>query len=188
VALGLLDAGRVVLGVLGCPNLPAPDGSIGTLFVAQRGKGTVQRSLAQGGEQPARVTDLSDPTDASFCESVESAHSAHDRHQAIANHLGTSAAPFRIDSQCKYGAVARGQASIYLRLPTSATYQEKIWDHAAGSIVVEEAGGRVTDIHGNSLDFSRGRTLERNQGIVATNGTLHERVLEAIRATKPAES
>ena len=50
--------------------------------------------------------------------------------------------PVRIDSQCKYAVVARGEASIYLRLPTRADYREKIWDHAAGTLIVEAAGGR----------------------------------------------
>ena len=89
--------------------------------------------------------------------------------------------PYRIDSQCKYAAVARGDASIYLRLPTSAEYREKIWDHAAGAIVVEEAGGTVTDVHGNALDFSCGRKLENNQGIISTNGRFHAEVVDAVK-------
>jgi hypothetical protein len=32
-----------------------------------------------------------------------------------------------MDSQCKYAAIARGDASIYLRLPTRADYRERIW-------------------------------------------------------------
>ena len=44
----------------------------------------------------------------------------------------------------KYGALARGNGSVYLRLPTPGKrYIEKIWDHAAGQIVIEEAGGKV---------------------------------------------
>jgi 3'(2'), 5'-bisphosphate nucleotidase len=91
-----------------------------------------------------------------------------------------------MDSQCKYGAVARGDASIYLRLPTRSDYQEKIWDHAAGMLVVEQAGGRVSDIDGAPLDFRHGRTLARNRGVVATAGGVHARVLEAIREARAA--
>ena len=60
--------------------------------------------------------------------------------------LGINAPPVRIDSQAKYALVARGEADIYLRLPTRADYREKIWDHAAGALIVAEAGGVVTDI------------------------------------------
>ena len=105
---------------------------------------------------------------------------------AIARRLGIEREPFRIDSQCKYAAVARGDASIYLRMPTRKDYREKIWDHAAGKIVVEAAGGTVTDVNGRTLDFRHGRTLEENRGIVATAGPIHDAVLEAVRQVRGA--
>lgn len=179
VALALIEDGEVVLGVLGCPNLPQ-DGGTGCLFVAFRGQGAVVRSLDRGDERPIRVSDVSNPAAAVFCESVESGHSSHDDAARIAARLGVTAPPVRMDSQCKYAAVARGDASIYLRLPTRADYREKIWDHAAGWMIVTEAGGRVTDTRGEPLDFSRGRTLDRNAGVIATNGRLHDRVLEVV--------
>lgn len=49
--------------------------------------------------------------------------------------LGVKAPPVRIDSQAKYGALSRGDGAIYLRFPHKG-YREKIWDHAAGTIVV----------------------------------------------------
>lgn len=189
VALALLDEGEVVLGLLGCPRLPRsfaePDSPRGVLVVAESRHGTVQEPLDdESDEQAVRVASTEDPRHATFCESVESAHSAHDRHAAIASYLGVGAPPLRIDSQCKYAAVARGDASIYLRLPTSRSYEEKIWDHAAGYLVVREAGGRVSDADGRELDFSCGRTLRKNRGIVATNGRLHDPLLEAVAATR----
>ncbi len=95
--------------------------------------------------------------------------------------VSASAAPVRLDSQAKYAVVARGEADIYLRLPTRQDYREKIWDHAGGVLIVEEAGGRMTDIHGRPLDWTCGRELLRNQGVVVTNGQLHEPVLDAVR-------
>ena len=94
--------------------------------------------------------------------------------------LGIAVDPVRLDSQAKYAVVAQGQAEIYLRLPTRKDYQEKIWDHAAGSIVVEEAGGRVTDVLGKPLDFSQGRTLANNRGVVASNAAVHDRFLQTL--------
>lgn len=64
---------------------------------------------------------------ASFCEGVEAGHSSHGQQAAIAQALGITNASVKMDSQAKYATVARGVADIYLRLPTSATYQEKIW-------------------------------------------------------------
>jgi 3'(2'), 5'-bisphosphate nucleotidase len=187
VALGLIEDGEVVLGVLGCPNLPSADGGApGALFAAA--KGGPARLLALGGTddrgREIRVARVASAAEARFCESVESAHSNQDEAARIASLLGIRSEPYRIDSQCKYGAVARGDASIYLRMPTRKDYQEKIWDHAAGKIVVECAGGTVSDAVGKPLDFSCGRTLDRNRGVVATCGTIHDEVIAAVKQVR----
>lgn len=119
---------------------------------------------------------------ARFVESVESGHGHHDLQQAVARAVGISRPSLRMDSQAKYGVVARGDAVLYLRLPSpkSPDYREKIWDHAAGALIVEEAGGRVTDMFGRPLDFASGRKLAGNQGVVVSNGLLHTTVLEAL--------
>lgn len=183
IALGLLEHGRIQVGVLGCPNLPGPDGQLGCLLTATRGGGAQILPLTGKGFEGAkdiRVSDITDAAAARFCESVESGHSDQDQSAQIANALGITEEPVRVDSQCKYAIVGQGLAQIYLRLPTRADYREKIWDHAAGLIVVEEAGGRVTDVRGHDLDFGHGRQLENNSGVIATNGPIHDKVLEAV--------
>jgi 3'(2'), 5'-bisphosphate nucleotidase len=181
IALALIDDGEVILGVLGCPNLANPDGSIGAIFAATDGV-----ALAWYGEStaPLAVAVAAPATlaEARVCESVESGHSDQDHSAQIIARLGITAESFRIDSQCKYAAVARGDASVYLRLPTRADYREKIWDHAAGKFVVEQAGGVVTDVTGAPLDFSCGSTLAANSGVVATDGRFHDQVIEAVQA------
>lgn len=188
VALALVENGEVILGVLGCPNLPLdaakPDGPAGCLFVAARGGGAQMRPLAGGPERQVHVTSVADVADAVVCESVESGHTSHGRAASVAQRLGITAPPLRMDSQCKYAAVARGDASIYLRLPTRADYEERIWDHAAGWMVIHEAGGEVTDVDGRPLDFGLGRTLRANRGVVATNGRIHDAVIAAVRAAR----
>ena len=186
IALALIENGEVVLGVMGCPNLPLRsiseprDG--GCLFVAAKGCGT--RMIALGGahgECDAHVASAAAVSDAAFCEPYETGHTRHDTSAEIARLLGVIAEPVRLDSQCKYAVVARGEAGVYLRLPTRADYQEKIWDHAAGMLAVTEAGGRVTDINGAPLNFSLGSTLRANKGILATSGTIHDAVLAAVK-------
>jgi 3'(2'), 5'-bisphosphate nucleotidase len=185
VALGLIEDGEVVLGVLGCPNLPCEAG-VGALFSALRGEPARERSLwdVDAREREISVSSITSAADARFCESVESAHSDQKESARVAEALGIRTQPYRIDSQCKYAAVARNDASIYLRMPARADYHEKIWDHAAGKLIVESAGGRVTDVGGRPLDFTRGRTLARNQGVVATNGAIHDEVIEAVRRAR----
>jgi 3'(2'), 5'-bisphosphate nucleotidase len=177
IALALIVDGEVVFGALGCPNLPNGDGSRGALFVAAGDGCTVE---AGGAVTRAHVASPTSLREARVCESVEAAHSDHDASARIVARLGIEAAPYRIDSQCKYGAVARGDASIYLRLPTRPGYVEKIWDHAAGAFVVQQAGGRVSDVDGLPLDFTHGRGLAANRGVVATDGRFHDDVVTAI--------
>ena len=116
------------------------------------------------------------------CESVEAGHSRLDDTARIVQHLGAGGHPARLDSQCKYAVVARGQADAYLRLPTQRSYVEKIWDHAAGAIVATEAGAVVTDILGQALDFSRGTGLTANRGVVCAAPGYHAALLAAIAA------
>ena len=186
VSLALIIDGKITVAILGCPNLPLEAGGPadgGSLFTAVRGRGAFVQTCA--GEAalnaPVRVTTTSNWADVRLCESVESGHSAHDRSAVISSSLGIQREPVRLDSQAKYAVVARGEGDLYLRLPTRADYREKIWDHAGGVLVVEEAGGRVSDIDGKPLDFTQGRELSANRGVVVTNGKLHDDVLTAIR-------
>lgn len=183
IALALIINGEVKLGVLGCPNLPQklddPQARRGCLFVAERGAGT--RMLPLDGQDSERIH-ISEAIHR-FAESVESTHSDLDTHAQIAQQVGIIEPPIRLDGQGKYGVLARGEASVYIRLPNPATpdYREYIWDHAAGMIVVEEAGGVVTDVDGRALDFSQGRRMTTNRGILGTNGKLHPQLLACVR-------
>ena len=142
IALALIVDGEVKLGALGCPNLKRnlddPQAQRGCLFVAERGAGTRMLSLDAQFSEGVRISH----TAHRFAESVESTHSDLDTHAQIAQQVGIVEPPIRMDSQVKYGVLARGEASVYIRLPNPMTpdYRECIWDHAAGLIVVEEAG------------------------------------------------
>ena len=72
-----------------------------------------------------------------------------------------------------------------LRIPTKyiggKDYQEKIWDHASGSLLIAESGGIVSDMHGAPLDFSKGRTLSANEGVVAAGRGVHGKAVEAVK-------
>ncbi|KAI8929875.1 hypothetical protein BC831DRAFT_441385 [Entophlyctis helioformis] len=188
VCLALIVDGVVQLAVQGCPNLPRKLSAAsepverGSLFVAVRGQGAFERSFESSAEEQIHVSPVSSASETQFCESWESGHSSQTDAARIGALLNITRPSIRMDSQCKYGVIARGDAGIYLRIPTRADYQEKIWDHAGGSLLVQEAGGQVCDIHGKPLDFSLGRTLNGNKGVVATNGRTHEEVMKAIKA------
>jgi 3'(2'), 5'-bisphosphate nucleotidase len=94
-----------------------------------------------------------------------------------------------MDSQAKYAVLAAGAGDLLLRLLSARhpNYREKIWDQAAGALIVEEAGGRVSDLEGQPLDFTAGRTLARNRGLLASNGYLHAVALRAVQQVCPAD-
>ncbi|RDA86672.1 hypothetical protein CP532_5053 [Ophiocordyceps camponoti-leonardi (nom. inval.)] len=205
VCLALVVDGDVKVGVLACPNLPVDDDARltdlsdptstssssspptqrGVLFSAVLGQGATSRPLnssdADKTPRPIAMRPIRDLSRATFCESVEAGHSSHGDQAAIARLLGITEPSVRMDSQAKYGSIARGAGDIYLRLPVKASYQEKIWDHAAGDLIVREAGGHVSDIYGKRLDFSVGRTLADNKGVVAAPAAIHPEVLKAVQ-------
>ncbi len=188
VALALVANGRVEIGVLGCPNLTDaqhPDLSgPGSLVIAVRGQGAWTTSLASPGEfQRLSVSVQTDPAQARLLRSVESGHTNVSQVDVFAQALGIQAEAVLMDSQAKYAVLAAGQGDLLVRFlsPAQPNYREKIWDQAAGSLVLEEAGGRITDLDGRPLDLTTGRSLRNNRGILASNHVLHDSALAALR-------
>jgi len=195
IALALMEDGVVTGGVLGCPNMPSekipkgataiPTASPGCLFVAYKGCGTTACSLDARLplEEGVKVTTtkVTKASEATYMESWgDSVVAAHGFTNRLSDAMGMTSPPVRIDSMAKYAALARGDTNMYLRFPP-AKYREKVWDHAAGAIVVQEAGGVITDGSGKPLDFSNGRFLDIDIGIVATSTPeLHAKLLETI--------
>ncbi len=208
VALALIENGEVKIAVLGCPLLKdacAVDkkGS-GSLVLAVKGKGTWVRPLTKRKDwKQLRVSFRSDPKDAILLRSIEEDQVSRSYADKLVKILGIAQPAIWMDSLAKYTVIASGAGDILSRIPTAVAPgrppgtaepsarpalsqaapngAEYIWDQAAGALAIEEAGGRITDLDGNPLDFSCGKKLFRNRGIVATNGHLHEKVLEAIK-------
>jgi 3'(2'), 5'-bisphosphate nucleotidase len=211
IALALMDEGDLKVGVMGCPNMPKSGDVLefetsytygfsprlvskmlagdslgwykGCIFTAVRGHGAymfpTDPSLKIDPLQVS-VSDAFDPRKAKFTEPVMKANSSQGFTAAVATNLGIESKPLRIYSQVKYGSVARADADVFMKFP-KAGYQEKIWDHAAGVILVEEAGGRVSDAGGAPLNFAGGRFIENlDRGIIAASSALHERLLDAV--------
>lgn len=127
---------------------------------------------------------------ATLCQTVEKANSSHSFTDGLAHSVGFSNKPLGVKSMMKYVALACGDAEVFMKFARTG-YKEKIWDHAAGFIIIQEAGGTVTDARGSSLDFSKGSSyLEGiDRGIVACAGaTLHEKIIDAVDASWASSS
>lgn len=188
IALAYISLGTVQIGILACPNLSQANiiekGGAGSLIYAVRGQGCWTVPLFSDERQPSRlqVSKQTDISQAVMLGSYEGSHTNPEKINEFLKLCNNLTPTFRLDSQAKYAILASGHADILLRLlsPQNLDYKEKIWDQAAGAIILEEAGGRITDLFGKSLDFTQGRTLAGNRGILATNGLIHDQTLDIL--------
>jgi 3'(2'), 5'-bisphosphate nucleotidase len=192
IALALVEDGVVQLAALACPSLSLSGprsvrtaGALsghGGLAVAVRGRGAWW--LVPAAEEMTRLTVSAtrDPARARVLHSFEPAHSRMDELGQVLHAMGIQAGPLLMDSQAKHAVLAAGRADLLLRFPTRSDAHDWIWDQAAGALLIEEAGGQVSDLTGRPLDFSTGRRLLRNSGLVASNGWLHDAALRTIAA------
>jgi myo-inositol-1(or 4)-monophosphatase len=137
------------------------------LFTAERGGG------ARLNGQPMRVSACSTLLDALLVTGFH--YNIHlERRRQVATFgafLGEAQAVRRIGSAAlDLCYVAAGRFEGY--------WEERIhpWDIAAGSLVVEEAGGRLSGVDGAPFDVFAGH-------LVASNGPVHEAMLQVIRDT-----
>jgi HAL2 family 3'(2'),5'-bisphosphate nucleotidase len=174
IAIGVLDGGEPIGGVLVCPNLPSKHVAdrVGVIFVAQRGGGAFERPL-DGGEL-RRIAVAKERG----AEQVR--HGDPRLVDDLIEELGLRGGEVRYDSQVKYGVLARGDAEIYLRPRSKPTWRDHVWDHAGGVLVASEAGARISDQEGHALDFATGRRLENNRGVLASHGPLHDAIVAAL--------
>ncbi|CCE65609.1 hypothetical protein TPHA_0M00340 [Tetrapisispora phaffii CBS 4417] len=193
VCLGLIVDGTTQVGVLGCPNLSLKEyggekdiegyEKFGYIFRAVRGQGAFYQPNASDPTDNSHwttchVRQLQDAQQMISLEGVEKAHSSHSEQSEIKREQGITKT-LHLDSQAKYCLLALGLGDVYLRLPIKLSFQEKIYDHAAGNVIVHEAGGIHTDAMENvPLDFGNGLTLS-TKGVIASSGPqrLHDAVV-----------
>jgi 3'(2'), 5'-bisphosphate nucleotidase len=189
VALALIENGKVRLGVLACPNLrdarSRDVGGTGTLAFAEAGKGAWFTPLKKEGPvQPMKVSSCSDVAESVLLRSSDEAHMDVDKTKKLLETGRVTKPPVEMSSLAKHVMLASGAADFFLRLlpPKSPEYREKIWDQAPGIVMIQEAGGLLTDSDGKPLDFTRGRTLADNRGLLGANAALHPKILSILKS------
>ena len=178
-AIALFENGDIKSAAVGCPEIEY-NGVKGAVFFAERGKGAYIKSFNSHSFEKISLDSLTDEN-LRFVQSVDSGHGDLIRQEQIAKNLGIVNPPVQMDSQVKYCIVAWGKAALYVRIPSQKRpdYKENIWDHMPGTLIVEEAGGIVTDINGLRLIFDDVKMMH-NTGIVAAAANLHEKVIKEI--------
>jgi myo-inositol-1(or 4)-monophosphatase len=159
VCIALVDDGRPVVGV---EYNPAAD----RLYVAVRGAGTTVNGT------PARVSTTANVADAVVLASrSEDKRGEWDPFKSRMHVRLTGSVAFKL-AELSTGA---GDATFTLT-------PKNEWDICAGTLLVEEAGGRVTDLAGAPLRFNEPKTLR--PGMIASNGVLHEALLAVIASVQ----
>jgi len=177
IACGLLVDGEAAEGIVAAPGY----NENGALFYTR--DGAVWRAPIDGGPGArVAVSQRRGAHELVAAQSFEKRHASKSRMRRARELAGLGKARVReLDSMEKYALVACGDADLYMRLPPSGShYAHKIWDHAAGTALVIQAGGQVTDLDGGPLDFSQGDTLP-NAGMVISSGQHHDRIIAAIQ-------
>ncbi|KFA62547.1 hypothetical protein S40285_05693 [Stachybotrys chlorohalonatus IBT 40285] len=197
VSLALVEDGREVVGVLGCPNVKLADGRIeetsvdpdglGIMLTAVRGQGSTSRHLPARGLVPpavplARLRAPADPRRIHVVDSLLSKAYDHDVVRRVAHRLGAPYPGTEVySSHVRYAALIVGGGDFQLRVPVGPRTKMCVWDHAGAQLIFTELGGKVTDLDGNPIDFGAGRDLNRNRGMVAAKEDIHNTILELVR-------
>ena len=75
----------------------------------------------------------------------------------------------------KVGLIIEQQCDVYIHLSP----RTKQWDTCAPQLVLTEAGGQLTDLFGQPLNYNVPDVNNRN-GLVASNGAAHELIIETL--------
>jgi 3'(2'), 5'-bisphosphate nucleotidase len=165
VQIGLAISGEPVVGVVYVP-------AHGHLYFAARDQGSFVK--IDGGE-PRRLQ-ASDTTDLSQMNLAVSRNHRSPKISRIVSELGLKSEIQRGSVGLKVGLVAEAICDIYIHLSP----RTKFWDTCAPQIILEEAGGRLTDLFGERIRYGIS-DVQNHGGIVAANGFVHETVIARLR-------
>ncbi|KAI1433599.1 carbohydrate phosphatase [Xylaria sp. CBS 124048] len=198
INVALLEGGRQVLSVVGCPTLPVnatapihnrtvdPTGR-GSIVFAIRGHGTYVRPLVETPGE-ARVRKI-EPLPASVAPADLRAVSCYhmldsgvdDAHEAVMARLGitTKGCDF-LAWVLRWVTLGLGLANITVWIYKKRERCGKIWDHAGAMLLFEELGGKITDIDGKDINLDAGRLMVENHGFIAAPRDIHHMVVKAV--------
>jgi 3'(2'), 5'-bisphosphate nucleotidase len=164
VQIGLTEEGECVLGVVYQPLT-------GVLYRAVRGEGSwIERPQFE----PERAH-VSNKTDPSSMRLAASRSHRSPRMNKVVEQFGFREEVRRGSVGIKIGLLVEQQCDLYIHLSS----RTKQWDTGAPEVILTEAGGRLTDLFGNPLNYNVPDVQNRN-GLVASNGAAHDRIIATL--------
>jgi 3'(2'), 5'-bisphosphate nucleotidase len=164
VQIGLVEEGEPVMAVVYVPLTH-------TLYRAVIGNGSWI-------ERPQRETDQAAVSDRQTFATMRLAASRSHRSprmNRVVQRFGFREEVQRGSVGIKVGLLVEQQCDVYIHLSP----RTKQWDTCAPQLILTEAGGRLTDLFGQPLNYNVKDVNNRN-GIVASNGAAHEMIIETL--------
>ena len=163
IMIGLVRKQVPVLGIIYCPPQ-------NTLYVAQQNQGSYQLA----GEKWSKIS-VSTISDLTKSRTVYSRHHSEESERLFFKYIKTKKLTKR-GSSLKAIDVASGTSELYF----TSTNKIKQWDTCASYCLVKEAGGNMTDVYGNDLNYNVDDVNHQN-GIIVSNGLVHEKVINSYK-------
>jgi 3'(2'), 5'-bisphosphate nucleotidase len=164
VQIGLVEEGEVVVAIVYQP-------ATGVLYHAVRGRGTwIERP-----EFPPEQAHVSDTREFSTMRLAASRSHRSPRMNKVVQRFGFREEVQRGSVGIKVGLLIEQQCDVYIHLSP----RTKQWDTCAPQLVLTEAGGRVSDLFGQPLNYNVPDVNNRN-GLVASNGVSHDQIIETL--------
>jgi 3'(2'), 5'-bisphosphate nucleotidase len=163
VMIGLVEEGVPVLGVV---YQPLSD----ELYYAVEGSGAWLR--VGSSRRRLQVSDIADPARMRLVVSRSHREPLVD---AIKERLGIERERISGSVGVKVALIARGECDLYLH-PSPHT---RLWDVCAAQVLLQEAGGVMTDMRGDRIRYDLPE-IHLRQGIAASNGSVHEKILAQV--------
>ena len=163
IMIGLVRKQVPILGIIYCPPQ-------NTLYVAQQNQGSYQLA----GEKWSKMS-VSTISDLTKSRTVYSRHHSEESERLFFKYIKTKKLTKR-GSSLKAIDVASGTSELYF----TSTNKIKQWDTCASYCLVKEAGGNMTDVYGNDLNYNIDDVNHQN-GIIVSNGLVHEKVVNSYK-------
>jgi 3'(2'), 5'-bisphosphate nucleotidase len=170
VQIGLVVSGRPALGVVYQPTAKK-------LYYASNGMG----AFLETGETPAVALHVSPESTASRITIAVSRSHRSARVDAIRQRLRIKDSIQMGSVGLKVGLVCEGRAHLYVHTGAGT----KLWDTCGPEAILHEAGGRMTDASNNLLQYDA-REIKNFNGLIASNGVIHDRAVQVTQSVLEA--
>jgi len=174
IGMGFMIQGEPTVCAIGVPNYK--NTSL-TIFSAEKNHGA---KVSYGDQNFAKIS-VSNKNDFKKFRICHSLHYNKPWVLDFARSIGISNV-IPLDSMAKLCMVADGSSELYIK-PLNMQ-RSFTWDFLPGELLIKEAGGKITDIRGNPIQYVNDKCKITAPGLIASNGIMHEELLNALKSNE----